>query len=61
MDPTQLNWLSATDAARAVRDGAVSSEELVGACLARVREIDGGMRMPSVPPAQMMPEAKEGS
>jgi Asp-tRNA(Asn)/Glu-tRNA(Gln) amidotransferase A subunit family amidase len=41
MDPTQLNWLSAVDAARAVRDGAVSSEELVGACLARVREADG--------------------
>lgn len=41
MDPTQLNWLSATDAARLVRDGAVSSEELVAACLARVREVDG--------------------
>ena len=41
MDPTQLNWLSAADAARAVRDGAVSSAELVGACLARIREVDG--------------------
>ena len=41
MDPTQLNWLSAADAARAIRDGAVSSEELVAACLARVRDIDG--------------------
>ena len=41
MDPTQLNWLSASDAARAMRDGAVSSEELVGACLARVRAADG--------------------
>jgi Asp-tRNA(Asn)/Glu-tRNA(Gln) amidotransferase A subunit family amidase len=41
MDATQLNWLSATDAARAIRDGAVSSQQLVEACLARVREIDG--------------------
>ena len=38
MDPSQLNWLSATDAARAVRDGAVSAEQLVAACLARIRE-----------------------
>jgi Asp-tRNA(Asn)/Glu-tRNA(Gln) amidotransferase A subunit family amidase len=41
MDPSQLHWLSAADAARSVRDGAVSSEELVGACLARVRESEG--------------------
>lgn len=41
MDPTQLHWLSAVDAARAIRDGAVSSEELVGACLGRIREADG--------------------
>jgi Asp-tRNA(Asn)/Glu-tRNA(Gln) amidotransferase A subunit family amidase len=40
MDATQLNWLSAADAARAIRDGAVSSEQLVEACLARVREVD---------------------
>jgi Asp-tRNA(Asn)/Glu-tRNA(Gln) amidotransferase A subunit family amidase len=40
VDPTHLHWLSAADAARVVRDGAVSSEELVGACLARVREAD---------------------
>jgi Asp-tRNA(Asn)/Glu-tRNA(Gln) amidotransferase A subunit family amidase len=40
MDPSQLNWLSATDVARAIRDGAVSTEELVSACLARVREAD---------------------
>jgi Asp-tRNA(Asn)/Glu-tRNA(Gln) amidotransferase A subunit family amidase len=36
MDPTQLNWLSATDAARAIAEGAVSSEQLVEACLERV-------------------------
>ncbi len=40
MDPSQLSWLSATDAARAIRDGSISSEELVEACLARVREVD---------------------
>jgi len=38
---TQLEWLSAVDAARAVRDGAASSEELVAACLGRIREVDG--------------------
>ena len=40
MDPTQLHWLSATDAARAVADGAVTSEQVVDACLERVREAD---------------------
>ncbi len=41
MDPSQLNWLSASDAARAIRDGAFSAEQLVQACLARIREVDG--------------------
>jgi Asp-tRNA(Asn)/Glu-tRNA(Gln) amidotransferase A subunit family amidase len=40
MDATQLNWLSASDAARAVREGAFSAEQLVEACLARVREAE---------------------
>ena len=40
MRASQLNWLSAADAARAIRDGAVSAEELAEACLARVREAD---------------------
>jgi len=40
MDASQLNWLPATDAARAVRDGAISSEQLVEACLARIREAE---------------------
>jgi Asp-tRNA(Asn)/Glu-tRNA(Gln) amidotransferase A subunit family amidase len=40
MDATQLNWLSATDAARAIRDGAISSEQLTEACLARIRETE---------------------
>ena len=43
MDPSRLNWLSATDAARAIRDGAFTSEELIAACLARVREADGNV------------------
>ena len=40
MDASQLNWLSATDAAGAIRDGAISSEQLVEACLARIREME---------------------
>jgi len=39
-DSSRLNWLSAADAAGAIRDGALSAEELVEACLARVREAD---------------------
>jgi Asp-tRNA(Asn)/Glu-tRNA(Gln) amidotransferase A subunit family amidase len=41
MDLTSLHALSAGDAARLVRDGLVSSLELVEACLARVRARDG--------------------
>jgi Asp-tRNA(Asn)/Glu-tRNA(Gln) amidotransferase A subunit family amidase len=40
MDATQHNWLSATDAARALRDGALSAEQLTEACLARIREAE---------------------
>lgn len=40
MDAARLNWLSATDAAQAIREGVVSAEQLTEACLARVREID---------------------
>jgi Asp-tRNA(Asn)/Glu-tRNA(Gln) amidotransferase A subunit family amidase len=40
MDLTNLHCLSASDAARLIRDGAISSEQLVEACLARVRETD---------------------
>ena len=42
MDATRLEWLSATDAARAIREGAISSEQLVEACLARIRESRAG-------------------
>ena len=41
MDASRLNWLSATDAARMIREGAITAEELTEACLARVREADG--------------------
>jgi Asp-tRNA(Asn)/Glu-tRNA(Gln) amidotransferase A subunit family amidase len=37
MDVTQLAAWSATDAARAIQQGAISSEQLVEACLARIR------------------------
>ncbi|MGH8669056.1 MAG: amidase [Burkholderiales bacterium] len=40
MDASKLNWLSASDAARAIADGAITSEQLVDACLERVREND---------------------
>jgi Asp-tRNA(Asn)/Glu-tRNA(Gln) amidotransferase A subunit family amidase len=44
VDASQLNWLSAADAARAIRDGAISAEQLMQACLARVREADGDVQ-----------------
>lgn len=37
MDVTQLHQWSAVDAARAIRDGAITSEQLVESCLARIR------------------------
>jgi Asp-tRNA(Asn)/Glu-tRNA(Gln) amidotransferase A subunit family amidase len=40
MDAKQLNWLSAGDAARAIREGAMGAEELVAACLGRIREAE---------------------
>jgi len=40
VDLTNLHALSATEAARLIRDGGISSEQYVQACLARVREID---------------------
>ncbi|TAK80035.1 MAG: amidase [Betaproteobacteria bacterium] len=40
MDASQLNWLTASDAARAIREGALSAEELTAACLARIREVE---------------------
>ncbi len=40
MDASRLNWLSATDAARMIGEGVIGSEQLMEACLSRVREID---------------------
>ena len=40
MDLTNLHWLAASDAARLIRNGTISSEQLVEACLARIREVD---------------------
>jgi Asp-tRNA(Asn)/Glu-tRNA(Gln) amidotransferase A subunit family amidase len=37
MDPTQLAWANAADAARWIREGALRSEDLVQACLEQVR------------------------
>jgi Asp-tRNA(Asn)/Glu-tRNA(Gln) amidotransferase A subunit family amidase len=40
---TDLHLLSATDGARLIREGAISSAELVQACLARVNEVDANV------------------
>src|SRR5580765_5754452 len=40
MGLTDLHLLSATEGARLIRDGIISSEQFVEACLARIREID---------------------
>jgi Asp-tRNA(Asn)/Glu-tRNA(Gln) amidotransferase A subunit family amidase len=40
MDQKGLSWASAAEAARMIREGVVTSVEVVQACLARVREID---------------------
>jgi Asp-tRNA(Asn)/Glu-tRNA(Gln) amidotransferase A subunit family amidase len=40
MDLTDLHALTASDAARLIRDGVIGSAQLVEACLARVREVE---------------------
>src|SRR5262245_33045998 len=40
MDLPDLHLISATEAARLIRDGVISSEQLVEACLAQIREVD---------------------
>jgi Asp-tRNA(Asn)/Glu-tRNA(Gln) amidotransferase A subunit family amidase len=40
MELTNLHSLSASEAARLIRDGIISSEQLIDACLERIREID---------------------
>src|SRR6266849_8033239 len=41
MDRENLHLLTASEAARLISRGAISSQELVDACLARVSEVDG--------------------
>lgn len=41
MDLTDLHLLSATEAARLIREGIISSEQFVEACLARIGEVEG--------------------
>ena len=40
MELTNLHLLSAMEAARLIRDGLISSEQLVEACLSRIRDVD---------------------
>jgi Asp-tRNA(Asn)/Glu-tRNA(Gln) amidotransferase A subunit family amidase len=40
MDSANLHLLSATEAARLIRDGTITAEVLVKACLARIQEVD---------------------
>src|SRR5881394_372930 len=40
MDERSAAQLSATEAAQSIRDGVLTSEELVGACLERIRQIE---------------------
>jgi Asp-tRNA(Asn)/Glu-tRNA(Gln) amidotransferase A subunit family amidase len=40
LDLTNLHLISATEAARLIRDGVINSEQLVEACLSRIREVD---------------------
>ena len=40
MDAARLEWLSASDAARAIREGSISSAQLVEACLARIQAVE---------------------
>jgi Asp-tRNA(Asn)/Glu-tRNA(Gln) amidotransferase A subunit family amidase len=41
---TDLCWLSGAEVARAIRDGMITSEEVVRACLARVTEVDADVQ-----------------
>ena len=44
MDLAGLNWVAAVEAARMIREGVVTSVQLVEACLARVREVDAAVQ-----------------
>jgi Asp-tRNA(Asn)/Glu-tRNA(Gln) amidotransferase A subunit family amidase len=43
MDLTNLHWASASDGARLIREGVITSVQLVEACLRRVREADAAI------------------
>lgn len=59
MDPSRLHWLSAADAARAVRDGMVSARDLVDSCLARVHEADAEVQAWAfIDPAHALEQAR---
>src|SRR5262245_26697944 len=40
MDLTNLHWVSASEAARLIREGLVTSEQLVQACLQRISDVE---------------------
>lgn len=40
MDAARLNWLTATEAARLLADGAISAEQYVQSCIARIQEVE---------------------
>lgn len=44
MDASQLHRLSATEAARAIAAGQISSEQLVQSCLDRIRDVEPGVQ-----------------
>src|SRR4051812_46672266 len=44
MELTNLHLLSASEAARLIREGVVSSEQLVEACLTHIRDFDPQVR-----------------
>jgi Asp-tRNA(Asn)/Glu-tRNA(Gln) amidotransferase A subunit family amidase len=44
MELTNLHSLSASEAARLIRGGTMSSEQFIEACLARIREVDGDVQ-----------------
>jgi hypothetical protein len=45
MDLTNLDFVSATEAARLIHDGRVSPEQLVASCLERIAKVDGDARL----------------
>jgi Asp-tRNA(Asn)/Glu-tRNA(Gln) amidotransferase A subunit family amidase len=44
MDAARLNWLTATQAAKSIAAGALSAEDYVQACIARIREAEASVQ-----------------